>query len=282
MGCGFSSEEGGGHCLYCFRESQPRNHERRHRRHRRHRRQHQEEEEHEMEIGGPTDISIHIPRNRADEHGVPIQQVTREVDRKDLKSALSIMARYLHEKNAQLTVIAVGGAVNTIFLRTRESTHDVDIFGSNLSNQDRVLLDDAMHYTQQQRTGLLGTDWFNTENQMWMTTDLHRELTNEAVQQNDVVFEEAGLKVLAAPWEYGFSGKISRLMKGGEQVRAYDLADAVHYLDLYIRKHGGRPVRVATVEEWAKRFRHTTSREYLLDKVNKEYRAQYGRDGIIN
>jgi hypothetical protein len=272
MGCGFSSEHHS-HCWDCCRESQPRHHrEHRHRRHGKHNR---------PTIGAPTDVSIHIPRNRADEQGVPLQQVTREVDRKSLQNALTIMAGYLHERNAQLTVVAVGGAVNTIFLRTRDSTHDVDIFGSNLSNQDRILLDEAMHYTQQQSTTLLGTDWFNTENQMWMTSGLHKELTNEAIKQNDVVFDKAGLKVLAAPWEYAFSGKVSRLLKGGEQVRPYDLSDAVHYLNIYIRQHGGRPVRVATIEEWAKRFRHNTDREFLLSTVNEEYRRQYGREGIV-
>jgi hypothetical protein len=232
-------------------------------------------------IGRPTDVSIHIPRNRADEHGVPLQQVSHEVDRASLENALDIMAAYLHEKHKQLTVIAVGGAVNTIFLRTRNSTHDVDIFGSNLGNQDRILLDEAMHHAREQSTTPLGTDWFNTENQMWMTSRLHKELTNEAIEQNAVVYNQPGLTVLAAPWEYAFSGKISRLLKGGDQVRPYDVSDAVHYLDIYIKQGSGQPVPVTTIEGWAKRFGHTTKRSYLLNEVNAKYKAQYKGTGIV-
>ncbi len=231
-------------------------------------------------IGPPQDVSIHIPRNRADEHGVPIPPTTHEMDRATLQTALESMAHFLRHRNAHLTIIAVGGAVNTILLQTRDSTHDVDIFGSNLDNAERMLLDEAMQYAIQRSSSPLGTDWLNTENQMWLSPGLHRELTHEAIQQNTVVFERQGLRVLAAPWEYAFSGKISRLMTGGNQVRPYDLDDAVQYLHVLVRQNGGRPVPISTVEQWAARFHHTTSKSFLRSRVNGEYRRHYGSDGV--
>lgn len=232
-------------------------------------------------IGPPTEVSIHIPRNRADAQGVPIPQTSHEVDRPTLENALNTTAQYLSQRGAQLTVIAVGGAVNTIFLRTRNSTHDVDIFGSNLDNRARVLLGGAMQYAIRHSPSPLRTDWLNTENQMWLSPTLHRELTDEAMRRNVVVWSRPGLRVLAAPWEYAFSGKISRLLSGGNQIRAYDLNDAVHYLHQIVIRHGGRPVPVATAEGWARRFHHTTTRNFLLNRVNAEYRRRYGSDGIV-
>lgn len=233
-----------------------------------------------LTIGAPAEVSIHLPRNRTDPHGVPIPQTIHEIDRRSLENALGLMASYLNRKNAQITVIAVGGAVNTIFLKTRNSTHDVDIFGSNLDNSSRMLLDEALHYAIQQSPSPLGTDWMNTENQMWLSPTLHRELTNEAIRQNVRVFDRAGLRVLAAPWEYAFSGKISRLLTGGSQIRPYDLKDAIHYLSRIVNQHGGQPIPVATVEGWARRFHHDTSRTFLTKTVNADYRRQYGRNGI--
>ncbi|OJD20947.1 hypothetical protein ACJ73_07715 [Blastomyces percursus] len=130
---------------------------------------------------------IHLPRNRADAHGIPIPQSTHEIERPVLENALNAMAEFLSQRNEEITVIAVGGAVNTLFHRSRTSTHDVDIFGSNLNNSSRVLLDEVMQYAIRCSSAPLGTDWFNTENQMWLSPSFHRELTAEAMRQNVVV-----------------------------------------------------------------------------------------------
>ncbi|KAL4923223.1 uncharacterized protein BDV17DRAFT_296559 [Aspergillus undulatus] len=86
------------------------------------------------------------------------------------------MAAYLHQRRAQLTVIAVGGAINTLYLRTRSSIHDADIFGSMMDTTACMLLDEAMQHAIRQVTTALSTDWFNTEIQMWLSPDLHRQL----------------------------------------------------------------------------------------------------------
>ncbi|KAL2370250.1 hypothetical protein RJ035_000616 [Blastomyces gilchristii] len=150
---------------------------------------------------------IHLPRNRADAHGIPIPQTTHEIERSVLENALNTMAEFLSQRKEEMTVTAVGGVVNTLFLHNRMSTHDVDIFGSNLNNNSRVLFDEAMQYAIRRSSAPLGTDWFNTENQIWLSPSLHRELTEEAMRQNVVVFHRRGLKVLACTMELCLLGQ---------------------------------------------------------------------------
>lgn len=227
----------------------------------------QERRPRQVTIGAPQDVMIHIPRNRTDRYGVPTQQVTQEVDRDTLIAALHHVSDFIARQRQHITVIAVGGAVNTLFLRSRLITHDVDVFGSDFSNQGRVLLDRAMHDARQ-RFRALGTDWLNTETQMWMPGPLHQELTAGARRQNVKVFDGPGLTILAAPWEYAFSAKINRILTGGVQRRPYDLADAATYIHEYIRSHGNASIPVATARGWAKHYHHETNDNILRTRVN--------------
>lgn len=97
-----------------------------------------------VDISGPRDVNIHIPRNRVDAHGMPVPKTTRDLSREDLEAGLRLMAHYIHSKGANLTVVVVGGAVSILYLRSRGTTHDVDVFGTKLNMQYRVLLDEAV------------------------------------------------------------------------------------------------------------------------------------------
>lgn len=228
-----------------------------------------------LQIGAPQSVAIHIPRNRQDVNGIPIPQVTRDIDQNVLRAALDRVSQYIAQRGRHLSVIAVGGAVNTLYLRSRATTHDVDVFGSDFGNQSRILVDAAMHDAQQ-HIPALGTDWLNTETQMWMPGPMHNELTQMARQQNVQVYHGEGLTILAAPWEYAFTAKISRILTGGAQARPYDLPDAVTYIHQYIRSHRNRPVPIPTVIGWARRWRHELTEDILTNRVNPEYRRRYG------
>ncbi|KAK1768947.1 hypothetical protein QBC33DRAFT_367200 [Phialemonium atrogriseum] len=233
-----------------------------------------------LTIGAPQDVMIHVPRNRVDEHGRPIQQITRDIDRDMLSAALKHVARYIAQRRQHVTTVAVGGAVNILYLRSRSVTHDIDVFGSDFTNQDRSLLDEAMQDARR-RFPELGTDWLNTETQMWMTGPMHQELTAGARRQDVRIFDEAGLTIYAAPWEYAFSAKISRILTGGHQARPYDLADAVTYIHQYIRTHGNQPVRVATALGWARLYHHEMTENILRTRVNSEYRRHYSTNAFV-
>jgi hypothetical protein len=234
------------------------------------------------QIGAPQDVVIHVPRNRLDYHGAPVAKSYAEIPRANLVEALSLMGQYLAQRNANITAIAVGGAVNTILLRSRQATHDVDIFGSGLDNNARILLDDAMQYAQRGSRSNLGTDWFNTETTMWMSPGMHRTLTAEAMHQGVVVFRHAGLTLLAAPWNYAFSAKVSRLTTdAGAMARPYDLEDAIIYLNEMVGQNNGRPIRLQHLLQRAEHYHHNTSRTFLMNRVNQEYQRRYNRSGIV-
>lgn len=233
-----------------------------------------------VQIGAPQNVMIHIPRNRNDASGIPIQQVTRDIDQSVLRSALDHVSQYIASRGQHLSVIGVGGAVNTLYLRSRATTHDVDVFGSDFGNQSRILLDEAMHDAQQ-HIPALGTDWLNTETQMYMPGPTHDELTQLARQQNVQVYTGQGLTILAAPWEYAFTAKVSRILVGGVQARPYDLDDAVTYIHEYIQSHGQQPVPVATVLRWARHWHHEITEDALRNRVNPEYRRRYGADAFV-
>lgn len=111
--------------------------------------------------------------------------MTREIDRYHLSAALDQVVQYVARRRSHITVAAFGGAVNTLYLRSRETTHDVDIFGSDFDNQARILLGEAMHDAQQHFSGL-GADWLNTRTQMWRPGPLHGVLTLLSEEQQNL------------------------------------------------------------------------------------------------
>ncbi|CAM1506147.1 Fc.00g057880.m01.CDS01 [Cosmosporella sp. VM-42] len=206
-------------------------------------------------IGGPIDVQIHIPRHRADEHGVPVQEITRDIDRDVLLAALNHVSVYIAQRRQQISVMAV-----------------------DLNNHAHVLLDASMQDAQRHIHGL-GTDSLNTETQVWMPGPIHQELTAAAREQNVKVFDGAELGIYAAPWDYALSAKIIRLMAGGDQARPYDLQDAATYFRQYIQAHDNRPVTINIALGWARHYHHEANIGFL-NHINREYRRQYRSNGL--
>lgn len=231
-------------------------------------------------IGQPQNVQIHVPRNRVDSQGVPIAPVTRDMDGPTLQAALDIVSSFIHRYDQHIRIVAVGGAVNLLYLRSRPATHDVDVFGSDFSNENRMLIDDAMQEAQR-RIPALGTDWLNTETQMWIPGRLHAELTRRSERQDVRIYDRPGLTILAAPWDYAYSAKINRILRPQGQARAYDMDDAVVYLHEYIQSHGNQPLQVSACLGWAKEYQHDSNEDILLRHVNPAYRRRYGRDAFV-
>ena len=123
----------------------------------------------------------------------------------------------------------------------------------------------------------LGGEWFNNQAILWLPPNVHHRVTKEALEQDDVVFETRGLKVIAAPWNYALCGKMNRLVRPNE-VRRYDVTDAASYLHQYILKHGG-PVSPAQIKQWCQAYQKDTSND-AIRAVAKKYRRRYGSNGI--
>ena len=99
---------------------------------------------------------LQVPRPVLDYNQRPIRIEDYELNRKSLLAALTTMANYIDSHRQNITVVTVGGAVNTILLRTREATHDVDFFGTNINNNQRMLLDEAAKYAERHSGTPLG------------------------------------------------------------------------------------------------------------------------------
>ena len=230
-------------------------------------------------ISLPQDPILHVPRPRVDDEGKAIRIVDHELDRQTLETALTTMADFIDRQGQNITIITVGGAVNTLLLQSRLSTHDVDFFGTNLNNDQRMLLDEAAGYAERQSQTPLGGEWFNNQAMLWLSPDIHRRVTQEALEQNEVVFEKRGLKMVAAPWNYALCGKINRLVRRDE-VRPYDVSDAASYLHHHIGKHGG-PVSASQIKRWCQAYQKEIDND-AIRAVKREYRFLYGKDGIAS
>ena len=231
-----------------------------------------------VNISAPQDVIMPVPRSRVDQEGKPLRIENHELDRQTLEAALTTMADFIDRQGQNITIITVGGAVNTLLLRSRLTTHDVDFFGTNLNNDQRFLLDEAAGYAERQCQTPLGGEWFNNQVMLLLPRNVHRQVSEEALEQNEVVFEKKGLKVVAAPWNYALCGKMNRLVRQDE-LRPYDVTDAASYLHHHILKHGG-PISAAQIKQWCEGYHKDTSDD-AISTVKREYQRLYGSKGII-
>lgn len=232
-----------------------------------------------VNISGPVDPPGMFPRPRRDARGIPIVAEEHDLSSQNINQALAYVAHYLHSQGKNFVLVAVGGAVNTVLLRTRQSTHDVDVFNPAFSASELSIMRAAVDYAKQQSAVPLGDKWLNNETgTIGGTTSNIPQLIDMSRRQNDVVFRARGLTVLAAPWHYAFVTKIGRITYGTG--RRYDAADAVAYLHEHIRRAGRRPVHASEIRRWGQTYRRVTPNE-ILQQVDNLYHQTYGVHGII-
>jgi len=208
------------------------------------------------------------------------QQPLPELERATLIAALRNVATYIKSKKGQITIISVGGAVNTIFLQSRNATHDIDFYNQNLTKKDVELLLKAAKHAQS-KDPLLENEWINNHTIIFIPRGSRQHLTEEAIRQNEVIFNEPGLKVLAAPWPYACAAKLDRV-SGGSQAggKPYDLSDAASYLHRHLTISGRSTIKQSEVESWASVY-ETKLSEPLIRALENEYQRQHQRSAII-
>jgi len=145
-----------------------------------------------VEISGPVDPPGMVLRPRRDARGVPIVAEAHDLGRKNITETLGYVAHYLHSCGKNLVLIAVGGAVNTILLHTRQSTHNVDLFSPAFSGSELSIFRSAIKYAEQRSPASLGENWLKNETGTISSTAQNvPNLIELAKQQNDVVFQAA-------------------------------------------------------------------------------------------
>jgi hypothetical protein len=220
-----------------------------------------------------------VPPAYRDGSGKPIAHQDFELDRETIVRALDHMGRYLDQRGVSVTAMTVGGAVNTIYLRTRRSTHDVDFFLATPTAAEHNIIHEAARSaarSERSQRAEIGANWFNNATQLLMGRDIQAELARGAIQQNVIVHQyrgsRGGIVVYAAPWSYAFCGKLNRLCESN--YRTYDLDDAVSYLHQYLRAHSRRTVSAGEIKQWCRSFRKNVT-DAVLDKVNARYDATH-------
>ncbi|KAL9637392.1 MAG: hypothetical protein Q9164_002212 [Protoblastenia rupestris] len=229
-------------------------------------------------ISSPQETLVTVPRSTVDERGNPIRVEDNELDRQTLDAVFSLMGQYIAQQHRIVTAIAIGGAVNVMLLQNHQSTQHVEYFGTNMGNEERLILGNAARYAEQNSPNTLGTKWFNNQTMLQLPPSIHATLTQESIKQDEVVFNREGLKILAAPWNYALCSKMDRLVTH-RRIRSHDLSDAVAYLHYYIQGHGRISVSTARVKGWCQSYQMRTSDD-VIKAVNKEYRRLHGKDGI--
>jgi hypothetical protein len=221
----------------------------------------------------------------------PRHYLSYDLTEKTLVKALECMAEDLRKKHSvkDLTIIAIGGAVNTILLKDRPTTHGVDFMETDDDSNHRMWLDEAALEVQRQETFSrtpLGWFWFNNHVRLLMDHDVYKRVVLEAKAQDEVIFHKKGLKIIAAPWDFAFCMKANRLTHGkkipGEvgEAPAYDVSDAVAYLRRYIEAQGGHPVSMTKIRRWQQLYRKHIGDDVTL-KITREYKQRYRTPGII-
>ncbi|KAG5988237.1 hypothetical protein E4U54_004722 [Claviceps lovelessii] len=199
------------------------------------------------------------------------------LNRTVLLQALRTVAISVAEMGSNLTVIAVGGAVSTIYLQSRETTCDVDFFNAYLGPDDIKKLMTAARVAIKKNKSL-GEDWLNNRAFFVVPNDKRQSLTEEAFSQREIIFEEPGLTVLAAPWNYAFCCKVDRIARSGHG-DAYDLDDAMHYLARYLRpfKQDLDQIPRDKIRAWFVRYslEWTASTDEALDRISERYTTYF-------
>ncbi|KAJ3794586.1 hypothetical protein GGU11DRAFT_689530, partial [Lentinula aff. detonsa] len=186
------------------------------------------------------------------------------------------VAKELDKAGKNVTIVAIGGAVNTVLLHSRESTTDVDFFYTTKTENEDVhsVVEAAKKVSKSEK---LGDQWLNNHTVLFIQEENMMILYNEACSQNREIFRAKGLTVLAAPWHYALTAKIDRLAKVGAKV--HDLPDAVTYLhELVMVKRA--LVSTADLADWARKYKCTQANSDLLRKINEAYVEKYGSQGI--
>lgn len=231
----------------------------------------------QITVSEPTGGPILVPPPYRDPGGRPIQHSSFELDADTLRAALDDMASFLDQRGVRAQLATVGGAVNTLYLRSRQSTHDIDFFLNESKSSLHHVLHEAARFANRQRSGRLGAEWFNNATQLFMPAKLQQQLFDAAVEQGAKVYDRGGLTVYAGPWPYALCGKLNRLSDADS--RTYDLADATVYLHEYFRTSRRSNVGVRQIQKWCNQFSQKTT-EGVLRRLDEAYYQTYDRRAI--
>lgn len=233
-------------------------------------------------MGNRTSQIEHL-RELAPDPFVPNAPVSPGLDRLQLIRLSTWMGEYIRNNSPlKITLVVVGGAVNVISFQSRQLTHDVDWFKPSLSSAESEILYKAYcHAIKQAKSHdiVLPSHWFNNQAMLFVEADTRQALYYDAMRQNYTVFQAGALKLIAAPWVYGFVSKLDRIIAG--TWKDYDPEDAAIYLHQHLATKKAKKIDVQAIESLIHMYRSRRPIDLTsLHIVNENYRRIYGADAI--
>ncbi|KFY14611.1 hypothetical protein V492_02518 [Pseudogymnoascus sp. VKM F-4246] len=217
------------------------------------------------------------PRQDCDSNGIPVPAGCYLLDSKKIKHGLELMAQYLRNNNADLTIIAVGGVVSAYFLEAWDTTTEVDALSTHLPVAQRRLLASAALYAKQRSHVTLGDGWFSGKDTGSVRPEVARDVYELSMHQNDIMFCAGGLTVVVPRWSYAFTMCVHRMSRGVGSL--YDLGNAIFYLRRYIDTGKHKLIPIKGIMKWGDGYDLRVSDEVLRD-VKEQYLRQYGKEVI--
>lgn len=230
----------------------------------------------QVKIPGSKGGSIAVIPSIQTSSSQPVLPESSGLTRQQILEAFRHMAEYLDEQGVEANMVTIDGAIDTLYLRSRETAHNVDFFLDDPASKDYTPLKNAANFADSRVQGRLGQDWLSNSAQLFMPRDVQTHLVRDAFVQNEVIFEQTtsrgGLRVYAAPWSYAICEKLDRL--GDINPQHHDMDDAVLYLRRYLDLMGQYCIKAETIRAWA-RWYHKDASEGVLKNLNVSFNKKF-------
>ncbi|EZF11585.1 hypothetical protein H112_07390 [Trichophyton rubrum D6] len=111
-----------------------------------------------------------------------------------------------------ITVISPGGFLAVSYLKSRETTEDIDIIIDPqwTGDKDIILALRELFSSVGKKLGL-DRKWVNDDVSLFLTQKAREQIFDAAGNQNIVLYEGPNLRVLGAPLEWGLESKLRRI-----------------------------------------------------------------------
>jgi hypothetical protein len=168
------------------------------------------------------------------------------------------MARHIQHKNEQITIVGVGGAWHQLKNR-RCPRRDFYYFGATLTHHQKEMLKHAAVWATN-RPGVVRMQqgWFEDRNVSFVSQEAHKTANLRAVTNDEVLFEEEGLKVICASPEYAFVAKLDAVYDTYFRLKMpapiIDKDDVIFYLRIAMAKRKQTTVSFRELLSWAEDF----------------------------
>jgi hypothetical protein len=171
------------------------------------------------------------------------------------------MARRLQQNNEQITIVGVGGAWHQLKNR-RFPRRDFHYFGATLTQHQKQMLKDAAvwaaNLSPPPGVGKVQQGWFEDRNASFVSQEAHKMANLRAVTNDEVLFEEEGLKVICASPEYAFVAKLDAIydlyFRLKRPAPIIDKDDVNIYLRITMAKRNQKTVSFREILSWAEEF----------------------------